>query len=162
MENVRICYKRITLIVVFDFFCNYFSYFNLWRQTSCLCPSIELQVQEQPTDTRSAIYSHLEAFVPCNKEALLKRLKKLSLNIQVCFIAAERVLIISCSCAFWGGQLLTVFFFFHLTHTHTHTGWPAAHTFTEAEAGCLQCHARADCKIQHGLHGQSYKVSHLF
>ncbi|XP_056144694.1 ubinuclein-2-like [Lampris incognitus] len=43
---------------------------------------IELQVQEQPTAVRSAVYSHLEAFVPCNKEALLKRLKKLSLNIQ--------------------------------------------------------------------------------
>ncbi|KAM9843699.1 ubinuclein-2b isoform 2-T2 [Aulostomus maculatus] len=43
---------------------------------------IELQVQEQPSDVRSAVYSHLEAFVPCNKEALLKRLKKLSLNIQ--------------------------------------------------------------------------------
>uniref|UniRef100_A0AAX7ST00 Ubinuclein 2b n=1 Tax=Astatotilapia calliptera TaxID=8154 RepID=A0AAX7ST00_ASTCA len=43
---------------------------------------IELQVQEQPTEVRSAVYSHLEAFVPCNKDALLKRLKKLSLNIQ--------------------------------------------------------------------------------
>uniref|UniRef100_A0A3Q3FSU1 Ubinuclein 2b n=1 Tax=Kryptolebias marmoratus TaxID=37003 RepID=A0A3Q3FSU1_KRYMA len=43
---------------------------------------IELQVQEQPTEVRSAVYSHLEAFVPCNKEALLKRLKKLSLNVQ--------------------------------------------------------------------------------
>ncbi|KAK2916928.1 hypothetical protein Q8A67_001302 [Cirrhinus molitorella] len=43
---------------------------------------IELQVQEQPATARSAVYSHLEAFVPCNKEALLKRLKKLSLNIQ--------------------------------------------------------------------------------
>ncbi|KAK0132859.1 Ubinuclein-2 [Merluccius polli] len=43
---------------------------------------IELQVQEQPDGIRSAVYSHLEAFVPCNKEALLKRLKKLSLNIQ--------------------------------------------------------------------------------
>ncbi|XP_035261747.1 ubinuclein-2a isoform X1 [Anguilla anguilla] len=43
---------------------------------------IELQVQEQPAAVRSAVYSHLEAFVPCNKEALLKRLKKLSLNIQ--------------------------------------------------------------------------------
>lgn len=32
---------------------------------------------------RSGIYSHMEAFVPCNKEALLKRLKKLSFNIQV-------------------------------------------------------------------------------
>lgn len=45
--------------------------------------SIELQVQEQPPEARSDIYSHMEAFVPCNKEALLKRLKKLSLNIQV-------------------------------------------------------------------------------
>ncbi|KAM4751157.1 ubinuclein-2a isoform 2-T2 [Anableps anableps] len=43
---------------------------------------IELQVQEQPPEIRSDIYSHMEAFVPCNKEALLKRLKKLSLNIQ--------------------------------------------------------------------------------
>ncbi|XP_073680741.1 ubinuclein-2b [Garra rufa] len=43
---------------------------------------IELQVQEQPATVRSAVYCHLEAFVPCNKEALLKRLKKLSLNIQ--------------------------------------------------------------------------------
>lgn len=43
---------------------------------------IELQVQEQPHELRADIYSHLEAFVPCNKEALLKRLKKLSLNIQ--------------------------------------------------------------------------------
>ncbi|CAM4620843.1 unnamed protein product [Leuciscus chuanchicus] len=43
---------------------------------------IELQVQEQPANVRSDVYSHLEAFVPCNKEALLKRLKKLSLNIQ--------------------------------------------------------------------------------
>lgn len=45
--------------------------------------SIELQVQEQPPEVRSGIYSHMEAFVPCNKEALLKRMKKLSLNIQV-------------------------------------------------------------------------------
>nr|XP_029537755.1 LOW QUALITY PROTEIN: ubinuclein-2-like [Oncorhynchus nerka] len=43
---------------------------------------IELQVQEQPMGLRGEVYSHLEAFVPCNKEALLKRLKKLSLNIQ--------------------------------------------------------------------------------
>ncbi|XP_077474843.1 ubinuclein-1-like [Stigmatopora argus] len=43
---------------------------------------IDLQVQQQPADVRSIIYSHLEAFVPCNKEGLLKRLKKLSLNIQ--------------------------------------------------------------------------------
>uniref|UniRef100_A0AAR2ILT0 Ubinuclein 2a n=1 Tax=Pygocentrus nattereri TaxID=42514 RepID=A0AAR2ILT0_PYGNA len=43
---------------------------------------IELQVQEQPPAVRSGVYSHLEAFVPCNKDTLLKRLKKLSLNIQ--------------------------------------------------------------------------------
>ncbi|XP_032356708.1 ubinuclein-2a isoform X3 [Etheostoma spectabile] len=43
---------------------------------------IELQAQEQPPEVRSGIYLHMEAFVPCNKEALLKRLKKLSLNIQ--------------------------------------------------------------------------------
>ncbi|KAK7175444.1 hypothetical protein R3I93_002376 [Phoxinus phoxinus] len=43
---------------------------------------IELQVQEQSASVRAAVYTHLEAFVPCNKEALLKRLKKLSLNIQ--------------------------------------------------------------------------------
>ncbi|XP_077590472.1 ubinuclein-2b isoform X2 [Stigmatopora nigra] len=43
---------------------------------------IDLQVQQQPADVRSIIYSHLEAFVPCNKEGLLKRLKKLNLNIQ--------------------------------------------------------------------------------
>ncbi|XP_061883040.1 ubinuclein-2a [Entelurus aequoreus] len=44
---------------------------------------IELQVLEQPPDVRSGIYSHIEAFVPCNKETLLKRLRKLRLNIQV-------------------------------------------------------------------------------
>ncbi|KAJ8001904.1 hypothetical protein DPEC_G00174260 [Dallia pectoralis] len=43
---------------------------------------IELQAQEQPPVVQEQVYSHLEAFVPCNKEALLKRLKKLSLNIQ--------------------------------------------------------------------------------
>ncbi|XP_076866281.1 ubinuclein-2b isoform X2 [Brachyhypopomus gauderio] len=43
---------------------------------------IELQVQEQTSEVRAAVYSHLEAFVPCNKEALLKRVKKLSLNVQ--------------------------------------------------------------------------------
>ncbi|XP_026158796.1 ubinuclein-2a isoform X2 [Mastacembelus armatus] len=50
---------------------------------------IELQVQEQPPEVRSEIYSHMEAFVPCNKEALLKRLKKLSLNIQTVFLSQD-------------------------------------------------------------------------
>lgn len=59
--------------------------FSLYSSvSSILLPlSIELQVQEQPPAVRAEIYSHMEAFVPCNKEALLKRLKKLSLNIQV-------------------------------------------------------------------------------
>ncbi|XP_023691944.2 uncharacterized protein [Paramormyrops kingsleyae] len=39
---------------------------------------IELQVQKHPMSVRSAVYSHLEAFVPCSRGALLKRLKKLS------------------------------------------------------------------------------------
>uniref|UniRef100_A0A8C9TXS0 Ubinuclein-2-like n=1 Tax=Scleropages formosus TaxID=113540 RepID=A0A8C9TXS0_SCLFO len=43
---------------------------------------IELQVQEQPVSVRSSIYSHLVAFVPCNREELLKRLKKLNLTVQ--------------------------------------------------------------------------------
>ncbi|XP_066218937.1 ubinuclein-2 isoform X1 [Saccopteryx leptura] len=43
---------------------------------------IELQLQELGPVIRSSVYSHLEAFVPCNKETLVKRLKKLHLNIQ--------------------------------------------------------------------------------
>lgn len=43
---------------------------------------IELQLQEVGPVMRSGVYSHLEAFVPCNKETLVKRLKKLHLNVQ--------------------------------------------------------------------------------
>uniref|UniRef100_A0A5F8GMA8 Ubinuclein 2 n=1 Tax=Monodelphis domestica TaxID=13616 RepID=A0A5F8GMA8_MONDO len=43
---------------------------------------IELQLQEQSPVIRSGVYSHLEAFVPCNKDTLVKRLKKLHLNVQ--------------------------------------------------------------------------------
>ncbi|XP_032257368.1 ubinuclein-2 isoform X1 [Phoca vitulina] len=43
---------------------------------------IELQLQELGPGIRSGVYSHLEAFVPCNKETLVKRLKKLHLNVQ--------------------------------------------------------------------------------
>ncbi|XP_060101300.1 ubinuclein-2 [Heteronotia binoei] len=43
---------------------------------------IELQLQEMSPNIRSGIYSHLEAFVPCNKDTLIKRLKKLHLNVQ--------------------------------------------------------------------------------
>ncbi|XP_039717010.1 ubinuclein-2 isoform X4 [Pteropus medius] len=43
---------------------------------------IELQLQELGPVIRSGVYAHLEAFVPCNKETLVKRLKKLHLNVQ--------------------------------------------------------------------------------
>ncbi|KAM5303262.1 ubinuclein-2 isoform 2-T2 [Glossophaga mutica] len=43
---------------------------------------IELQLQELGPVVRSGVYAHLEAFVPCNKETLVKRLRKLHLNVQ--------------------------------------------------------------------------------
>ncbi|KAM6303062.1 ubinuclein-2-like isoform 2-T2 [Podargus strigoides] len=43
---------------------------------------IELQLQEINPAIRNGVYSHLEAFVPCNKDTLIKRLKKLHLNVQ--------------------------------------------------------------------------------
>lgn len=43
---------------------------------------IELQLQELSPSIRSGVYSHVEAFVPCNKDSLIKRLKKLHLNVQ--------------------------------------------------------------------------------
>ncbi len=43
----------------------------------------ELQLQGLGPVIRNCVYSHLEAFVPCNKETLVKRLKKLHLNVQV-------------------------------------------------------------------------------
>ncbi|XP_066175931.1 ubinuclein-2 isoform X1 [Sylvia atricapilla] len=43
---------------------------------------IELQLQEVNPALRNGVYSHLEAFVPCNKDTLIKRLKKLHLNVQ--------------------------------------------------------------------------------
>ncbi|OWK59339.1 Ubinuclein-2 [Lonchura striata] len=43
---------------------------------------IELQLQEVNPAIRNGVYSHLEAFVPCNKDTLIKRLKKLHLNVQ--------------------------------------------------------------------------------
>lgn len=45
--------------------------------------SIELQLQELGPVIRSEVYAHLEAFVPCNKGTLVKRLRKLHLNVQV-------------------------------------------------------------------------------
>eukprot|EP00061_Rhincodon_typus_P013062 g39199.t1 len=43
---------------------------------------IELQVQELNVTLRSGVYSYLASFLPCSKDALLKRLKKLHLNDQ--------------------------------------------------------------------------------
>ncbi|XP_058045698.1 ubinuclein-2 isoform X2 [Ahaetulla prasina] len=43
---------------------------------------IEMQLQELNPTFRSGVYSHLEAFVPCNRDTLIKRLKKLHLNVQ--------------------------------------------------------------------------------
>lgn len=54
-----------------------------WLAVSCLFVSIELQLQEINPAIRNGVYSHLEAFVPCNKDTLIKRLKKLHLNVQV-------------------------------------------------------------------------------
>lgn len=58
--------------------------------------SIELQLQESSPTFRNGVYSHLEAFVPCNKDTLIKRLKKLHLNVQVKLFAAKGHI--------WGGQ----------------------------------------------------------
>ncbi|XP_015669002.1 ubinuclein-2 [Protobothrops mucrosquamatus] len=43
---------------------------------------IEMQLQELNPTFRNGVYSHLEAFVPCNKDTLIKRLKKLHFNVQ--------------------------------------------------------------------------------
>ncbi|XP_044157295.1 ubinuclein-2 isoform X1 [Bufo gargarizans] len=43
---------------------------------------IELQLQELGPATRNGVYGYIEAFVPCTKDTLVKRLKKLHLHIQ--------------------------------------------------------------------------------
>ncbi|XP_043535892.1 ubinuclein-2-like isoform X3 [Chiloscyllium plagiosum] len=43
---------------------------------------IELQLQELNVTVRSAVYSYLASFLPCSKDTLMKRLKKLHLNDQ--------------------------------------------------------------------------------
>ncbi|XP_018427170.1 PREDICTED: ubinuclein-2 [Nanorana parkeri] len=43
---------------------------------------IELQLQELSPSNRNGVYGYIEAFVPCTKDILMKRLKKLHLNIQ--------------------------------------------------------------------------------
>lgn len=67
----------------FLFGCHLYLGVCLWLTVSCLFVSIELQLQEVNPAIRNGVYSHLEAFVPCNKDTLIKRLKKLHLNVQV-------------------------------------------------------------------------------
>eukprot|EP00062_Callorhinchus_milii_P023689 gi/632982836/ref/XP_007908352.1/ PREDICTED: ubinuclein-2 [Callorhinchus milii] len=43
---------------------------------------IELQVQELSLNVRTGVYAYLVSFMPCSKDALMKRLKKLHLNEQ--------------------------------------------------------------------------------
>ncbi|KAM8930940.1 ubinuclein-2 isoform 2-T2 [Pelodytes ibericus] len=43
---------------------------------------IELQLQELSPTNRNGVYGYIEAFVPCNKDTLVKRLKKLHLHVQ--------------------------------------------------------------------------------
>ncbi|XP_053577312.1 ubinuclein-2 isoform X2 [Bombina bombina] len=43
---------------------------------------IQLQLQELSPGNRNGVYGYIEAFVPCNKDTLVKRLKKLQLHIQ--------------------------------------------------------------------------------
>ncbi|XP_073429086.1 ubinuclein-2 isoform X2 [Dendrobates tinctorius] len=43
---------------------------------------IELQLQEVGKVNRNRVYCYIEAFVPCTKDTLVKRLKKLHLHIQ--------------------------------------------------------------------------------
>uniref|UniRef100_A0AAZ3R6U3 Ubinuclein 2b n=1 Tax=Oncorhynchus tshawytscha TaxID=74940 RepID=A0AAZ3R6U3_ONCTS len=56
---------------------------------------IELQVQEQPAAVRSSVYSHLEAFVPCNKEVCVYddrlRAPLLKLKLAVCSVMPEQI-----------------------------------------------------------------------
>uniref|UniRef100_A0A4W3GDE5 Ubinuclein 2 n=1 Tax=Callorhinchus milii TaxID=7868 RepID=A0A4W3GDE5_CALMI len=44
---------------------------------------IELQVQELSLNVRTGVYAYLVSFMPCSKDALMKRLKKLHLNEQM-------------------------------------------------------------------------------
>lgn len=45
--------------------------------------SIELQCREQGGQLRSKVYTHLSSFLPCSRDTLLKRVKKLLLSHTV-------------------------------------------------------------------------------
>lgn len=46
-------------------------------------PSIEVQCREQGVHLRSKVYTHLSSFLPCSRDTLLKRVKKLFLAHRV-------------------------------------------------------------------------------
>lgn len=54
--------------------------------------SIELQCREQSGSLRSKVYTHLSSFLPCSRDTLLKRVKKL--------LIAQVVSVLMCSAAF--------------------------------------------------------------
>ncbi|XP_077308624.1 ubinuclein-2 isoform X4 [Lithobates pipiens] len=52
------------------------------QEMNTILLDIELQLQELSPSNRNGVYGYIEAFVPCTKDTLIKRLKKLHLNIQ--------------------------------------------------------------------------------
>lgn len=66
---------------------------------SALFFSIEAQTRELSSQTRSGVYAYLASFLPCSKDTLVKRARKLHLCEQVGDLAVE-------PCGFgaqWGG-----------------------------------------------------------
>ncbi|XP_040216923.1 ubinuclein-2 isoform X3 [Rana temporaria] len=52
------------------------------QEMNTILLDIELQLQELSPSNRNEVYGYIEAFVPCTKDTLIKRLRKLHLNIQ--------------------------------------------------------------------------------
>ena len=51
--------------------------------------SIEAQTRELSSQTRSGVYAYLASFLPCSKDTLVKRARKLHLCEQVGNLAGE-------------------------------------------------------------------------
>ena len=56
---------------------------------SALFFSIEAQTRELSSQTRSGVYAYLASFLPCSKDTLVKRARKLHLCEQVGDLAGE-------------------------------------------------------------------------
>ena len=56
---------------------------------SALFFSIEAQTRELSSQTRSGVYAYLASFLPCSKDTLVKRARKLHLCEQVGDFAVE-------------------------------------------------------------------------